>query len=1376
MPFAIMVTPDAGAAMTGRPTPAGGQRRRTGPPAPDGRKQHLDWLAMVEPTGPFLTLPVLLRAWPTLDGLEPAARDRLRAAHDAWRIDPAGDAAGRGWIWYVLGELLDWGQDVETDPAELAGLAVSVDEHDVQLTPAFALVAPGERLKPDSCRLLGMILPPGSVPTVRVKGDTWAATPADRLAHLCRAHAVELGLATDGRWWTLVWAPRGGVTTTATFDAVSWPELADRVLVRAFLSLLCRRRFFGVPDDQTLVPLLRESLDNQEEVTEALGGQVRRAVELLVDAIGRWDTRAREAGGDGLADRSAQEIYRGAVTVMMRVVFLLFAEERGLLPADEELYAEAYSAGRLAERLDQRAREASEEQLEHSHAGWLRLLALFTAVHGGVTHPRLTLPAYDGSIFDPEQYPWLAQVRVDDRTILHMLRAVQYVQIKRELRRLSFRALDVEQIGYVYEGLLSFEGRRAADTVVGLTGKAGLEDEVPLADLEAHAAAAPGAEVLAARLAEAYKDSVIGTRKALARKLAPPGEAERGEALRRLLAVTDNDLALAERLLPFAGILRTDLRGLPMVFVQDSLYVTESKLRKNTGTHYTPRHLAEQVVEGALEPLVYSPGPLQTTDANKWKPTSSREILGLKVADIAMGSGAFLVAACRYLAARLVEARARQGDEAAWRQRNDAHGQPPAVDVEADQVVIDARREIIENCLYGVDINPMAVEMAKLSLWLVSMDPNRPFTFLDDRLAVGDSLLGITSLEQLEYLHLDPAIGRRLHEDPNALFDATGGVRALAGEVAELRAGIAALPDTPEGQAEKHRRHDQAQATVRQASLQADLVVGAALATAGKGTRVRDQAALRAAEAALSAVRSEESVERARALAARWLATDEPSASARRPLEWTLAFPEVFAAGGFDAVIGNPPFLGGQKLTGTLGDAYREHLVGEVGRGVRGSADLVAYFVLRAHDLLNPAGQTGLIATNTLAQGDTREVGLDQVVGSGAEIRRAVKSQPWPSRSAVLQYCAIWTSRAPVPAELPRCLDGQPVRAVTASLDPASRTPGHPERLAVNRDITFIGSYILGMGFTMGPDEAQALIAENPRNADVLFPYLNGEDLNQRPDCSARRWVINFHDWPEARASTYPECFDQVVRLVKSERAGNTDRRRREIWWRFTRPVPDLYATITDHQRVLVIARVSKVVLPVMVPTGQVFSEATVVFATDDLGMLALLSSAPHYWWAISRASTMKGDLRYTPTDVFETLARPELTGEMREWGERLDRYRRESVMLPRQAGLTATYNLVHDPGCKDADIAELRRIHVAIDHAVRRAYGWDDLALDHGFHETRQGIRYTVGPVVRQEILDRLLELNHERYAAEVAAGLHEKKQSKGRRRAAEQESMFDV
>ncbi len=142
----------------------------------------------------------------------------------------------------------------------------------------------------------------------------------------------------------------------------------------------------------------------------------------------------------------------------------------------------------------------------------------------------------------------------------------------------------------------------------------------------------------------------------------------------------------------------------------------------------------------------------------------------------------------------------------------------------------------------------------------------------------------------------------------------------------------------------------------------------------------------------------------------------------------------------------------------------------------------------------------------------------------------------------------------------------------------------------------------------------------------------------------------------------------------------------------------------------------------------------------------------------------MKGDLRYTPSDVFETLPLPAVTPEMRELGDRLDTFRRD-LMLSRQVGLTATYNLVHDPKCADADIAELRDIHRAIDEAVVRAYGWTDLldsGLDHGFHDTRQGTRYTIGPVVRQEILDRLLELNHARYAAEVKAGLHDKPRKK--------------
>ena len=1365
-------------------------RAYRGRPAADGVQQHRNWLSLVEVSGPFLSLPVLRATWPTLDAIDRTARDRLRRAHALWQDDPAGGQDA--WIGHVLRELLEWGDALHTE--NLDGLSVEVAEHDARITPSFALVEPGEELKPDTVRLLGLVCPPGQAPTARVRGEAWSATPADRLAQLCRHHGVELGLATDGRWWALVWAPRGGVTTTAVFDAISWPEAAERDVVRAFVSLLCRRRFFGVPEEETLVPLLRRSLESQEEITEALGVQVRKAVELLVAAFGRADLRARELGNPGLGDIPAHEVYRGAVTVMMRIVFLLYAEERGLLPADNELYATVYSASRLCAELEQRAAEGSEEDLEYSSAAWQRLLALFDAVHRGVRHPRLELPAHDGSLFDLDRFPWMP-LNIDDQTVLHMLRAVQYVQVgsgkSRERRTLSFRTLDVEQIGYVYEGLLSYDGFRAEDVVVGLIGKEGLEEEVPLRDLEALAAQVADVPGLAARLAEKYRESGIGSAKALEKRLAPLAAAEQQEARRRLLAVTGGDYPLTERLLPFIGILREDLRGLPVVILSGGLYVTESPLRKNTGTHYTPRFLAEEVVQHALEPLVYSPGPLQTADRAEWKLKSSADILKLKVADIAMGSAAFLVAAARYLGDRLVEAWAEEGDERALAAQRRAGDQ--AGDADEDPVVIEARRQVIEHCLYGVDINEMAVEMAKLSLWLVSMDPNRPFTFLDDRLAVGDSLLGITSLEQLEYVHTDPREGRKLH---HTIFDWTSGVRNLVSEVAAERRKIVDMaPGDDALAALRAKRAILAEVDYRTERLRlvADLVIGAALAGYRKVEKSRDPNVRAQIEGEQLIKRDDLFVEAAR-LADRvasgiddeacgqrdsWLATDQAAGSfERKPLHWPLVFPEVFeqGQGGFDAIIGNPPFLGGQKLTGALGHAYREYLVNVIGRGVRGSADLVAYFVLRAHALLNATGQTGLIATNTLAQGDTREVGLDQLVAGGVTIRRAVKSKPWPARSAVLEYCALWTSRAELGEQAVRIVDDVPAARITSLLEPGSRVSGNPYRLKRNADNSFIGSYVLGIGFTVDPEEARALIGKDPRYADVLFPYLNGRDLNSRPDCSASRWVINFHDWPEERAKSYPDCYEQVRRLVKPKRDKDNRKVYRDYWWQYAEKRPAMLEAIAGLERVIAIARVSKTAMPVMVPTGQVISEMVVVFATDDTAMLALLSSAPHYWWAFSRASSMKVDLRYTPSDVFETFPLPErLTQEMRELGDRLDTFRRE-VMLSRQTGLTATYNLVFDPACQDADIVELREIHRSIDEATIRAYGWDDLleqGLDHGFHKAGTYTRYTIGPAVRQKVLDRLLELNHARYAEEVAAGLHDKGRGskKGRRKKADEE-----
>ncbi len=1379
----------------------------------DGRGQHQRWLDLTEVSGPFLTMPVLLGAWPQLDTLEKDERSRLRARHADWTADTAAGQAE--WIAYVLGSLLGWGdaltlrQGVEDVPT-LDRLTLPVPGHHTEVRPDFVLAEPGAgplAEDPDAestakrARVLGLVLPAGTVPTARTTHDDWAASPTDRLARLCRHHNVPLGLATDGRWWCLVWAPVGGVTTTAVLDAMGWGEAAERDVVRAFRSMLSRRRFFQYDEPDTLVGLLKKSLAAGDDVTEALGVQVRQAVELLVDAIGRADATAVQHGASGLRAEgvSAGEVYRAAVAVMMRVVFLLFAEERGMLPADNPVYARSYSARFLRDELKKRADAEGEHTLDHTTTAWHRLVALFHAVHGGVDHPELDLPAYDGSIFDPRKYPWLEDrsplLPIDDRTVLHMLQAVQEVKVgsgkDREVRTLSFRALDVEQIGYVYEGLLSYGGERAVETMVGLIGPPGSEKVVPLRELERLAAKSATPKALAKAIREEWKEpKPPASEAALAKALAPVADAaELDEALRQLGAVVQ-DPALRDRLLPFFRIIRPDLRELPVVIPAGTLFVTESFLRKNTGTHYTPRFLAEDVVRHALEPLVYTHGPLQTSDEAQWRPKSAEQILDLKVADIAMGSAAFLVAACRYLADRLIEAWERKGDErAATYRAGRAVDADTAADAECDPVVVEARREIIEHCLYGADVNPMAVEMAKLSLWLVSMDPGRPFTFLDDRLVAGDSLLGVSSMRQIEGLHLKPTA-----QDDVWAFKA----RERVDELTRERLAITAIKGVD---LEALRRKRERLAVVNEHSqrlrLVGDLLVGAGLGTCASGRvawyergadedakRLRDlfpYAAQLAAGIVADGVADDAEVVRvARETAQGWLAAELPDDGLERtPLHWPLVFPEVFTErGGFDAIVGNPPFLGGKKITGASGDAYREYLVEYPAMGRRGNADLVAYFELRAHEMLNGSGQTGLIATNTLAQGDSREVGLDQLERAGVTIRRAVKSAAWPSKSAQLEYCAVWTSRGVLEDGVAAVLGGQPVpNGISTSLNPGTRQTSWGEPLVANGGVAFIGSYVLGLGFTLSEEEARAWITEDKQYAEVLFPYLNGKEINQNVGHGTDRWVINFHDWTLEKARRYPLAFKKLEAEVKPEceqrdpksYAGLLDH-----WWQYWRRRGDMLKAISPLARCIVLAQVSKTVMPVMIPTGQVFSHKTVVFPSDDPGLLAVIGSAIHYWWSIDRSATMKADLSYSPSDVVSILVRPPLTSRLRTAGTRLDSYRLD-LMLRRNIGLTDTYNLVHDAACQDADIVELRRIHTEIDRATVEAYGWLDLLdasgatppadpthaavpLDHGFHDTDQGPRYTIGLLARTEIIDRLRQLNHQAYADEVHLGLHKK------------------
>jgi hypothetical protein len=448
--------------------------------------------------------------------------------------------------------------------------------------------------------------------------------------------------------------------------------------------------------------------------------------------------------------------------------------------------------------------------------------------------------------------------------------------------------------------------------------------------------------------------------------------------------------------------------------------------------------------------------------------------------------------------------------------------------------------------------------------------------------------------------------------------------------------------------------------------------------------------------------------------------------------------------------VGNPPFLGGQKITGRLGADYLAWLQRWDGGGVRGSADLAARFVLRAERLLSSRGQLGYIATNTLVQGDTLEVGLAQAAARGMTIRRGQSSHPWPSSSANLEIVNVWASRASVGSGGERWLDGEDVPAIGPDLEPVGRVAGRPFRLAENDDIAFQGSNVLGLGFTLTPEQAAGLIARDPRNAEALQPYVGGKDLNQRPDCSASRWIINFRDWPLERAEQYPNLIEIVRRLVKPERERNRDRQRREIWWRFTRPALDLYEAIAGLDHVLATPILSSTVMPVRVPTGPVFGHKCVVFSTDSHTDLAFMSSNVHSAWAIRYTSTTRRDLSYAPSDVFLTLPRPESTPEVERLGRRLDTKRRE-LMLARGWGLTTTYNHVHDPADRDQEVQALRDLHTDIDHAVLAAYGWEDLEPQIGHHPTKIGTRWTVSKEARFKLLDLLLEENHRRHDRET-------------------------
>lgn len=1337
------------------------------------RPSSTDWLQILDVDGPFLAAPVVHDTWP--DGLPALTQDQMDALRSASTLYDANPGTRDAFISHVLTKTLDWRHNLATGP-DAAGHNVNVPEHHQTVEIFFALRAQDQDgAAQERPLLLGMILPPKTATTGRAPAGsgTWTAGPADRLAHALRMRKVPLGIVTNGDTWTLVTVSDGGAVSTATWTRFAWLE--EPQTLRAFVALLTRTRFYGVPDDETLPGLLTKSLARQEEVTERLAEQSQAVVEMLVATLGRLDAQHKAEHGARLlpTDVGPAEVYQAAVTVLMRLVFLLYAEERGLLPLDDDTYASAYAVNTLADSLRDRATDHGEDALERTATGWYRLLALFRGVHRGARHEQLILPAYGGSLFDPDRFPWLegrasadlplgsGEVpAIDDRTLLKALDSLQTLQFAKERRQVSYRSLDVEQIGYVYEGLLDQDALTASDWVVSIA----VSDKDPrkngpellLTDLEHHHA--KGDEALAAWLVEQIK-TVKGNRsKASILKALSPLEGDDKPRFERLVReACGNDDDVTARVLPFAKLLRLDPRDLPVAYPPGSLYLTDSTARAHSGAVYTPRFLAEQVVETTLEAIVYSPGPLDTEDKAAWKLKSPEQILNLKVCDIAAGSGAFLVAATRYLADRLLESR-RQHDPvlAAAELTEDTSGSedsaaPAALGLRelarAEQDELDARRAVIANCIYGVDINPMAIEMAKLSLWLTSLDRNRPFSFVDDHLAVGDSLLGIASPSQLIDLHFDPKHGRKLNQDTLDLFTST--IESDLKSASELRAQIPLIGDRDSRDAEaKQRLLRRAREITARLSLVADGLAAASLAGGKDGDYLTLVSLV--SEASTGGDPDDQ-------ILREWVDVRlqrETGEGRHSPGHFPLLFPEAFTGGvGFDAIVGNPPFLGGTKISSASGTRYQQHLVRTIAGGRRGNADLIAYFLIRAAQLLSGAGVLGLIGTNTIAEGGTCDVGLRWLVESGQlKLFGAYRSRTWPTTAANLQFATLWATRER--ESIVVRAEGRIVNGLAADLREASRVDAEPYELAAQRGWAFNGSKVEGPGFVLTEEEAAVLLAANPRNADVVLPYLNGDDLNDKG--AASRYVIDFRTWSRAKAAEYTEPFERVERLVKPFRAGHSERTTREMYWWFRRPPTALRAAAEGLSDVVALALTSNTLMPLRVPARQVFSHALAIFPVRDGADYGLLSSGIHYAWAAARTSTMRTDIRYTTKKVASTLPRPQ--GELAEARAAIEDLHKHRQPLLLAIGLTELYGRVQDRADMTADIEALRELHQKLDNALLVAYGWTDLVGDNELTCLVESApaRWLPSASSCREIVERLRELNHERYAAEVDAGLH--------------------
>jgi len=1283
---------------------------------------HREWISFVQPTGLVVSAPALVRAGAILDRNDAEGQRLLREFVEKRVLDsqegpvpvlPNFQVFARkvlGWSFSPKG----YAGTVETPiPPELE-IAFS-DEAEGVLRPDFAVRELDPKEGSPSWQLLVQVLP---------LGEDFDLSAHGRLERLLRASRVPAGLLYNGRALRLLSAPSGESSGWLDFQVADMVTTAGRSICSALRLLLAQTRLLSLPRNQRFAALLEDSRRFQNEVSERLAEQVLHALyELLRGLQAAHDTSQGELLRTPLTNHP-DEVYRALLTVILRLVFLLYAEERDMLPKDQT-FQQFYSLAGLYDRLREDA-ALFPDTLDQRYGAWAQLLVLFRMIHDGAKHGEMRLPKRHGALFDPDRFPFLEgrrsptafqtheriePPRVPDGTIYRALEKLLVL----DGERISYRALDVEQIGSVYETMMGFRLETASGPSVAI--KAQKKQGAPTAvDLEALLREPP-----------AQREKWL--QKRTDRNLTDKAK----KAVKEAVTLDDLHAALLSVI---------DSEATPDMVRQGAMVLQPSEERRRSGSHYTPRALTEPIVRTALEPI------LARLRGAEGRPPRPEQLLDLKVCDPAMGSGAFLVEACRQLGEALVDS---------WRH----HGEIPAIPQDEDEVIY-ARRLVAQRCIYGVDRNPVAVDLAKVSLWLVTLAKDHPLTFVDHALRYGDSLVGL-SRRQIEAFHWDdsrPSMLRGL------------GIRDSLDTVLDLRRRIREADESvPDG--DLRDWWSQAESELKKVQIIGNLALAAFFE--GANSKVREaKRSLYVAEVLDGVAKGCRS----------WLEAWQDVAKPFAPFHWEIEFPEVFEREnpGFDAFLGNPPFLGGTNISGILSKQYLDWLTAVWVEG-GGRTDLVAYFFRRAFDLLRREGALGFIATNTISEGDTRRAGLRWICQNGGSIYCARRRFAWPGLAAVV-VSIIHIAKSQNPEY--RVLDGQRVDTISAFLF-HSGGDDDPRPLTAMSGLATKGIELYGNGFLFADDDEEAtplsvmndLLQTCPHEQGRILPYIGGAEVNDSPSHTPSRFVISFDRLTEDEVRcSWPRLLEIVEAKVRPYRETRSDEVAHHPWWQFWRPREDFCLYAHRLPEVLACSRYQPHWSLAVLPARTIWSETLIVFAFSQRGAFSLLQSRVHEVWARFFSSSMKDDLRYTSSSCFDTFPMPadwdEIAGLSTSGAHYLEF--RGALMIRNNEGLTRTYNRFHDPYENDPDILKLREFHAAMDRAVLDAYGWADIPttceflLDYEIDEEEWGDkkkpwRYRWPDDIRDEVLARLLELNAKRAKEEELSGASAAKKGRGRK-----------